>query len=227
MRILIIEDSIPLADTLTEALEKEHFIVDVAHDGKSGYEYAASDIYDIIILDLMIPIIDGYELLRRLRRDKHDVSVLILSAKSEIEDKIQGFEAGTDDYMTKPFDMRELIMRIHAIVNRRGGQNIVVYQIGNLYLDMGTCELTNTKTGKKMQIMGKELQLMELFLRNKYQVLEKEQIATKIWGYDSDAEYNKVEVYVSFLRRKLNHLHTNVRIRSVRGVGYILEICDD
>lgn len=227
MRILVVEDSVRLADTLAEALTKENYTVDIAYDGKSGYEHAMSGIYDLMILDLMLPKMNGYEVLKTLRGDGQEVPVLILSAKNELEDKIQGFTVGADDYVTKPFEIQELLMRIQAICRRRGMQEIVALQSENLSLDNTTCEICNTDTGKIMKIAGKEMQLLELFLVNKNQVLEKEQIATKIWGYESDAEYNNVEVYVSFLRRKFKYLNVNINIRAVRGVGYILEERND
>lgn len=227
MRILVVEDSVRLADTLAEALSREHYTVDVVHDGRTGYEYAVSGIYDIVILDLMLPKMNGYQVLEAVRREGQEVPVLILTAKNELEDKIQGFMAGADDYVTKPFEIEELLMRIQAICRRRGNQEIVALSVGNLSLDNTACEVSNIDSGKVMKLAGKELQLMEFFLRNPGQVLEKEQIATKVWGYESDAEYNNVEVYVSFLRRKLKYLHVDVRIRTIRGVGYILEEGDD
>ena len=212
-----------LADTLAEALIKKNYIVDVVHDGKTGYEHAVSGIYDLMILDVMLPQMNGYEVLARLRAEGQELPVLILTAKTELEDKITGFESGADDYVTKPFEIRELLMRIQAILRRRGVQELVNLQAGDLALDNSACEIKNVQSGRTMKIAGKEMQLLELFLLNQNQVLEKEQIATKIWGFESDAEYNNVEVYVSFLRRKFNYLHVNVRIRAVRGVGYILE----
>lgn len=227
MRILVVEDSVRLADTLEEALLTENYMVDVVHDGRTGYENAMSGIYDLMILDVMLPHMNGYEVLTRIRDEGQELPVLMLTAKSELEDKIQGFESGADDYVTKPFEIRELLMRVQAILRRRGVQNMVSLQVGNLTLDTGVCEIRNRNSGKTMKIAGKEMQLLELFLLHSNQVLEKEQIATKIWGYESDAEYNNVEVYVSFLRRKFHYLQVNVKIRVVRGVGYILEESDD
>lgn len=224
MRILIIEDSVRLADTLADALKKANFTTDIVYDGRQGYEHAMSGIYDVIILDLMLPQMSGYEVLSAIRKEDQDVPVLILSAKTELDDKIKGFMLGADDYVTKPVEIQELIMRIHAIGRRRSKKEIASLHAGKLALDNQICEIKNCATGKTMPIAGKELQLLELFLLNQNQVLEKEQIATKIWGYDSEAEYNNVEVYVSFLRRKLNHLHVDANIRTVRGVGYILEL---
>ena len=227
MRILVIEDSIRLADTISDALKKENYLVDSVYGGLSGYDNAARDIYDIVILDLMLPKMNGYDVLSKLRKTGHNVPVIILSAKTELEDKLLGFMNGADDYVTKPFEIQELLMRIQAICRRNLNQNPSLLQEGNLLLDLDSCELKNSDTEKSMKISGKELQLLEFFLINHNQVLEKEQITTKIWGYDSDAEYNNVEVYVSFLRRKFKHLKINVNIRSIRGIGYILEESND
>ena len=227
MRILVIEDSIRLADTISDALKKENYLVDSVYDGLSGYDNAASDIYDIVILDLMLPKMNGYDVLSKLRKTGHNVPVIILSAKTELEDKLLGFMNGADDYVTKPFEIQELLMRIQAICRRNLNQNPSLLQEGNLLLDLDSCELKNSDTEKSMKISGKELQLLEFFLINHNQVLEKEQITTKIWGYDSDAEYNNVEVYVSFFFFKFKHLKINVNIRSIRGIGYILEESND
>lgn len=229
MRILVVEDNLRLADTLADALRAENYMVDIANDGLQGYEDAASSIYDILILDLMLPKMNGYEVLSSLRSDGNHIPVLILSARSELDDKLQGFRVGADDYVTKPFEIEELIMRIQAITRRRISQDIDMQflRAGDLAFDNNTCEISNINTGKSMKISGKEMQLCEFLLINQNQVLEKEQIATKIWGYDSNAEYNNVEVYISFLRRKFQHLQVNTRIRAVRGVGYILEAAND
>ena len=229
MRILVVEDNLRLADTLADALRAENYMVDIANDGLQGYEDAASGIYDILILDLMLPKMNGYEVLSSLRSDGNHIPVLILSARSELDDKLQGFRVGADDYVTKPFEIEELIMRIQAITRRRISQDIDMQflRAGDLAFDNNTCEISNINTGKSMKISGKEMQLCEFLLINQNQVLEKEQIATKIGGYDSNAEYNNVEVYISFLRRKFQHLQVNTRIRAVRGVGYILEAAND
>ena len=220
MRILVVEDNLRLADTLADALRAENYMVDIANDGLQGYEDAASGIYDILILDLMLPKMNGYEVLSSLRSDGNHIPVLILSARSELDDKLQGFRVGADDYVTKPFEIEELIMRIQAITRRRISQDIDMQflRAGDLAFDNNTCEISNINTGKSMKISGKEMQLCEFLLINQNQVLEKEQIATKIWGYDSNAEYNNVEVYISFLRRKFQHLQVNTRIRAGRGV---------
>lgn len=223
LRILVVEDSPRLADTLADALAKAGYRADLAYDGEKGFEHAVSGIYDIVILDLMLPKMSGYEVLSSLRAEGQEVPVLILSAKAELEEKVEGFRLGADDYVTKPFEMRELLMRIQAIVRRRRSQEPASLQMGNLKLSTDTCLLSNSESGKSMQIAGKEMRLLEFFLLNQNQVLEKEQIATKVWGYESNAEYNNVEVYVSFLRKKFKHLQVNAGIRAIRGIGYILE----
>lgn len=217
-----------LADTVADALKKENYQVDLAPDGQTGYESAVSGIYDLILLDLMLPKMNGYEVLDALRSGGCETPVLILSARTTLDDKLQGFLNGADDYLTKPFDIPELLARIQAVWRRANRQNMTqLLQAENLSFDIHTGEMKNTNTGKTLQISGKELQLLDFFMNNYGQILEKEQISTKIWGYDSNAEYNNVEVYVSFLRRKLKHLSVHVSIRAVRGVGYIMEVSND
>ena len=226
-RILIVEDEVAIADLEKDYLELSGFEVEIENDGTKGLERALHEEFDLFILDLMLPKMNGYEVLSALRRDGDNVPVLILSAKTEIDDKIQGFTTGADDYMTKPFEIRELLMRIQAISRRSHHQDTSHPVVGNLSYDPATCEICNTQTKKSVQVSGKEMQLLEFFMNNCNQVLEKNQITTKIWGFDSNAEYNNVEVYVSFLRRKFHHLQVNVTIRAIRGVGYIMEVSDD
>ena len=226
-KILIVEDEETIADLEKDYLELSGFEVEIENDGTKGLERALHEEFDLFILDLMLPKMNGYEVLSALRRDGDNVPVLILSAKTELDDKIQGFTTGADDYMTKPFEIRELLMRIQAISRRSNHQDTSHPVVGNLSYDPATCEICNTQTQKSVQVSGKEMQLLEFFMNNCNQVLEKNQITTKIWGFDSNAEYNNVEVYVSFLRRKFHHLQVNVTIRAIRGVGYIMEGFDD
>ena len=226
-RILIVEDEVAIADLEKDYLELSGFEVEIENDGTKGLERALHEEFDLFILDLMLPKMNGYEVLSALRRDGDNVPVLILSAKTEIDDKIQGFTTGADDYMTKPFEIRELLMRIQAISRRSHHQDTSHPVVGNLSYDPATCEICNTQTQKSVQVSGKEMQLLEFFMNNCNQILEKNQITTKIWGFDSNAEYNNVEVYVSFLRRKFHHLQVNVTIRAIRGIGYIMEVSDD
>lgn len=223
MRILVVEDTVRLAETIAEALEHSGYDVDVVHDGRDGYEYAASEIYDIVILDLMLPGMDGYEVLRKLRQERMNVPVLILSAKSQLQDKIDGFTEGADDYVTKPFEMEELLFRIRAILHRRQGIGGNMLVFGDLGLDVGKSVMRNEHAQKKLQLSKKELQILERFLCNPGRILSKEELTEKVWGYESCAEYNQVEVYISFLRKKLAFLQVHVKIRTVRGIGYVLE----
>ncbi len=224
MRLLLVEDSYMLADTLASTFQKEHYIVDIAYDGEQGYEYASSGIYDVAVLDLMLPKMSGYEVLRKLREEGNALPILILSAKCELDDKIQAFEYGADDYLTKPFEAKELLMRLRAITRRRGAVELSSLSCGNLRLNLNNCEITNCDTAQSVKLGGKEFQLLEYLLRNQNQVMTREQIIQKIWGYDTNTEYNNVEVYVSFLRKKMTFIASNTRIRAVRGVGYSLEV---
>ena len=224
MRILIVEDEKGLADVLTLAFKKENYIADAVYDGKSGYLQAMTDIYDAIVLDIMLPEMNGYEVLEKLRREKLTTPVLMLSAKSELDDKIKGLDFGADDYLTKPFEMKELFARIRAITRRQGVPESFVLTFGDLELDLKQCCITNSVTQQSIKLGGKEFQLLELFMRNQNQIIIREQIAEKIWGYESNTEYNNVEVYVSFTRRKMNFIGTSARIKAVRGVGYLLEM---
>lgn len=223
MNVLLVEDSYMLADTLVSALKQEHFMVDVAYNGLDGYDMASSGIYDVAVLDLMLPQLNGYEILKKLRQEKNSIPLLVLSAKSELDDKVLAFEYGADDYLTKPFEIKELIMRILALSRRKGEVQGNVLNCGNLNLDLRTCTMTNSETQQSVQLAGKEFQLMEYFLNNQNQIISREQIIERIWGFNSNSEYNNVEVYVSFLRKKISFIHANMRIRAVRGIGYTAE----
>ena len=223
MNVLLVEDSYMLADTLVSALKQEHFMVDVAYNGLDGYDMASSGIYDVAVLDLMLPQLNGYEVLKKLRQKKNSIPILVLSAKSELDDKVLAFEYGADDYLTKPFEIKELIMRILALSRRKGEVQGNVLSCGNLNLDLRTCTMTNSETQQSVQLAGKEFQLMEYFLNNQNQIISREQIIERIWGFNSNSEYNNVEVYVSFLRKKISFIHDNMRIRAVRGIGYTVE----
>ena len=223
MNVLLVEDSYMLADTLVSALKQEHFMVDVAYNGLDGYDMASSGIYDVAVLDLMLPQLNGYEILKKLRQEKNSIPILVLSAKSELDDKVLAFEYGADDYLTKPFEIKELIMRILALSRRKGEVQGNVLNCGNLNLDLRTCTMTNSETQQSVQLAGKEFQLMEYFLNNQNQIISREQIIERIWGFNSNSEYNTVEVYVSFLRKKISFIHANLRIRAVRGIGYTVE----
>ena len=225
-RIMVVEDEKQMQDILAEYMRRGGHSCVTAEDGVEALALLKQENADLLILDVMMPHLDGFTVCR-LVRERSGIPIILLTAKAEEEDKLKGYEYGADDYMTKPFEIRELLMRIQAISRRSNHQDTSHPVVGNLSYDPATCEICNTQTKKSVQVSGKEMQLLEFFMNNCNQVLEKNQITTKIWGFDSNAEYNNVEVYVSFLRRKFHHLQVNVTIRAIRGVGYIMEVSDD
>ena len=225
MKILIIEDEYGLADAISEILKNENFVTTIVTDGEEGEYEALSGIYDLILLDVMLPKKDGFEILKSIRNEKIKTPVIMLTAKSEIDDKLQGLEHGADDYITKPFHMRELLARIKAVLKRTNNlEELNILEFNGLKLNLDTCQMSCKDNF--ITINGKEMELLQLLIVNKNQVLNRELITSKIWGYDSDAEYNNVEVYISFIRKKLKLLNANVKIKSVRGIGYKLEAID-
>jgi len=225
MSILIVEDEVQLAEAIKEILKRQKFQVDTVYDGCSGFEYALKGNYDLIILDIMLPEMNGLEVLQRLRQKNINTPILLLSAKSEIPDKIKGLDIGADDYMTKPFNADELVARVKALCRRKENYQGEILETSELQLDKNTYEL---KCGNNSIVLGaKEFQIMEFLLLNKGKILPKNHIQDKIWGYDCDSEYNNVEVYISFLRKKLSAIHSKTQIKSVRGVGYKLEVEDN
>jgi len=222
MNILIIEDEFSLADAVAETLKDDNFSVCIKTDGESGEDEALTENYDLILLDVMLPKKNGFEILRYLRQEKIKTPVIMLTAKSEIDDKLNGLEHGADDYVTKPFAMRELIARVKAVLKRSNNIEDTDYlEFGDLKLDVKNAKL---KCGdNEIQINGKELELLEQLLINKNQILSKEVIVERIWGYESEAEYNNAEVYITFIRRKLKLIDSKVNIKAVRGIGYKLE----
>ena len=223
MKVLIIEDEYSLADAIRESLEKEHLEVTIASNGLDGEDEALTGLYDLILLDIMLPKKNGFEILRTLKEEKIKTPIIILTAKSEMEDKLNGLENGADDYITKPFHIKELLARIKIILKRSTNledTNTLTYEDLTLDLNTGKLKCNNNE----VSINGKELKLIELLLINKEQIIEKDILTDKIWGYDSDAEYNSAEVYISFLRKKINLLDSKVKISTVRGIGYKLEV---
>ena len=226
MKILIIEDEYSLADAIAETLKKENINVTIITDGQEGEDEALTNIYDLILLDVMLPHKDGFEILNTIKKEKIETPVIMLTAKSEISDKLNGLENGADDYITKPFHMRELIARVKIILKRKTNiEDTNVIEYGDLKLDLKNGRMSSGEN--EIQISGKELELLEILLINKNQTINREKLADKIWGYDSDAEYNNVEVYISFLRKKLKLLKSKVKIKAVRGIGYKLEVEND
>ena len=226
MNILIIEDEYSLADAIAETLKNEKFNVCIKINGEDGEDEALTNNYDLILLDVMLPEKNGFDILRYLRQEKIRTPVIMLTAKSEIEDKLNGLEHGADDYITKPFSMRELMARIKAVLKRTNNiENMNSLEFEDLSLDLKNAKLKSHNN--EIQISGKELDLLEQLLLNKNQILSRENLLERIWGYDSDAEYNNVEVYITFIRRKLKLIESKVNIKAVRGVGYKLEVKND
>jgi DNA-binding response OmpR family regulator len=222
MKILIIEDEYSLADAIAETLKKENFTVNIVTDGEEGENEALTNVYDLILLDIMLPNKDGFEILNNLRAEKIETPIIILTAKSEMSNKLNGLENGADDYITKPFHMRELVARVKVILKRKTNvEDMSILEYNDLKLDIRTGKMISHNN--EIAINGKELDLLEILLVNKNQIVNREMLANKIWGYNSDAEYNNVEVYVSFLRKKLKLIKSNVKIKAVRGLGYKLE----
>lgn len=220
MRVLVVEDELRLADTLRDLLEMDGWAVDVCRDGEAGLDNALSGIYDVVVLDVMLPRMDGFTVLRRLRSDGCAVPVLMLTARSELSDRVAGLDAGADYYLTKPFEPKELLACVRALARRqpelRSGLSY-----GDLRLEKSAFTLFCGE--RSVRLSRKEFDMMELLILNQRQILTKENLLLKIWGYESDAEDNNVEVYISFLRKKLGHLRSQVKIRTIRMVGYCLE----
>ena len=221
MKILIIEDEIHLAHSLKALLEAKGFEVETVHDGETGKEYAELGVYDLLIMDVMMPGMDGYELASRVRADRCTTPILMLTAKSEVSDRIRGLNAGADYYLTKPFDSRELLACINALLRRQGNQ-VDELRFGNTSLDLGTGMLICGE--KSIRLSAREFDIMRFLLRSGGRNLSKETILARVWGYDSNAVENHVEVYIGFLRKKLAGIGSNVRIEAIRRMGYHLEV---
>lgn len=222
MRILIVEDETRLANALAQILTEQKYMTDVAYNGSDGLDYGLSGIYDAIILDVMLPGINGFELAQKLRQGKIETPILMLTAKDAISDKVTGLDSGADDYMTKPFAPEELLARLRALTRRHGEVIIDEMSFEDLSLQLSNSDI---KCGEKsVHLNFKEFEIMKLLISNGNVAVTKESIITKVWGYDSDAEDNNVEAYISFLRKKLHFLKSKVSITAIRKVGYRLEV---
>ena len=221
MKVLIVEDEYNLADVIKERLEKEKLTVDIVEDGEEGYYYASTNTYDLIILDVMLPNMSGFQVLNKLRTDNISSKIIMLTARSTIEDKLNGLENGADDYLTKPFHMDELVARVNIQLKRNGNKNNLSF--GDLVLNTTTLKVTCAKTNEVVELIKKEFQLLEYFINNPNQVLSKEQIYDRVWGIENEIESNNLEAYLSFIRRKLRVIESKVVIKSVRGIGYKIE----
>ncbi len=226
MRVLIVEDEVRLAATLQDLMELDGYAADVCHDGESGLDNALSGIYDVVILDVMLPKMDGFSVLRQLRSSGSAVPVLMLTARSELSDRVSGLDQGADYYLTKPFEPKELMACVRALGRRQPElRNTDQIQCADLTLEKSAFTLSCGE--RSVRLSRREFDMMELLMLNQKQVITKESLLLKIWGYESDAEDNNVEVYISFLRKKLDHLHSQVRIKTIRMVGYCLEFPKD
>lgn len=226
MRILLIEDEKRMAQALCEILRLENYEVDHYSNGTDGLSAIETDIYDIIVLDVMLPGMNGYEIARVARSKGIRTPILMLTAKSELDDKVTGLDSGADDYLTKPFMSKELLARLRALGRRTFNNTEGLLKYNDITLDTGTLTLSCTQNGQSVRLSEKEYHILEYLILNQGQILTREQLAVKIWGFDNDAEYNNVEVYMSFTRKKLAFVGAKTEIKAVRGVGYELR-CND
>ena len=221
MRLLLAEDELALSKALKAILERNNYSVDAVYDGQEALEYLEADNYDGVILDIMMPKVDGITVLREIRSKGSLLPVLLLTAKSEVDDKVLGLDAGANDYLTKPFHSRELLARIRAMTRTQAAQTNSQLQMGNVTLDCATYQLF-TASGT-YRLANKEFQMMEMLMSNPKNLISSQRFMEKIWGYDSEAEINVVWVYISYLRKKLAALHANIQIKAMRNAGYTLE----
>ena len=225
MRILVVEDEVNLAEAIGQILKTQNYSVDIVYDGEAGLDYALAGIYDVVILDIMLPKRNGISLLQELRKQGCGTHVIVLSAKGELGDKVLGLDSGADDYLAKPFQTEELLARIRALGRRKGETSVAGLSYGDLQLDMSNLVLFSNNGDITLTL--KEAELLEYLMRNGSVVSQKERIIEKIWGFDSEAEANHVEVYISFLRKKLKHVRSRMEIRAIRGVGYVLREAEE
>lgn len=221
MRLLLAEDEKALSKVLVAILERNNYSVDAVYDGQSALDYLEMDNYDGVILDIMMPKVDGLTVLKKVREKGNLIPILLLTAKSEVDDKVEGLDAGANDYLTKPFHSKELLARIRAITRMQTAQTNSKLVMGNVTLDRATFELSTAKGS--FRLANKEFQMLELLMCNPHQFISTERFLEKIWGYDSEAEINVVWVYISYLRKKLAALHGNIQIKAARNAGYYLE----
>ncbi len=226
MRLLLVEDEKRMAQALCEILRLEKYEVDHYANGRDGLAAIESDIYDIIILDVMLPGMNGYEIAKKVRQNRIRTPILMLTAKAELDDKVTGLDSGADDYLTKPFMTKELLARLRALGRRNINTADGTLSFGDISLDTNTSTLFCTTNGQSVRLSEKEYRILEYLIANQGQILTREQLAVKIWGFESEAEYNNVEVYMSFTRKKLNFVGAKAEIKAVRGIGYELR-CDD
>jgi len=226
MRILIVEDEVSLADLVANRLKKEKYSVDIDNDGEDGLYDALSDTYDLILLDIMLPNVDGIEILKEVKKNNIKAKVIMLTAKSELEDKLLGFSEGANDYIAKPFHIDELVARVNAQLRIESVKDNTL-EFGDLILDLKSSNIINKNNDEKINIINKEFQLLEYFMNNPNQVLFKDMIYDKVWGMENDSISNNLEAYLSFIRKKLKLIDSKVQIKSLRNLGYKMEYKDE
>lgn len=225
MNILVIEDERNLADAICHILNDAGYHAEACYDGRSGLTSAESGLYDAVVLDVMLPKMDGFEVVHELRRKGNSVPVLLLTARTSLTDKVEGLDAGADDYMTKPFEAPELLARLRALTRRQGDVVIDELSFADLTLDLTTHDL---KCGEKeVHLSGKEFEVLRMLMSSTSRIVSKQDLLTRVWGTDGDASENSVEAYVSFLRKKINHLGSRVQITTLRMLGYRLEVFEN
>ena len=223
MKVLVIEDEKLVAESIRAILEHKGFDAETVYDGEAGTEYAELGIYDLLILDVMMPKLNGFQVARQVRADRCATPILMLTARSDIEDRIQGLNAGADYYLTKPFDSRELLACVNALLRRQEDQ-VDELRMGNTALDLSSCTLVCGENS--VRLSAREFDVMRFLLQSKGRVLSKEMILARVWGYDSNAVENHVEVYVGFLRKKLTSIGSDLKIEAIRRLGYHLEVAE-
>ncbi len=226
MKILLAEDERRMAQALKELLKQENYEVDHFEDGLSALDAIEGDVYDMIILDVMMPGMNGFQVAKNARAKGIKAPILMLTAKGEVDDKVEGLDSGADDYLTKPFMAKELLARIRALLRRNYDAQDGILSFGDITLNTNSATLTSSENGQSIRLSDKEFRILEYMIANKGNILTREQLALKIWGYDNEAEYNNVEVYMSFTRKKLAFIHAKTQIKAVRGIGYELR-CED
>lgn len=224
MKILLVEDEKRMVQALSELLRQENYVVDICYDGDSGYDAILSNIYDAIVLDVMLPKKDGFTVISEARKQGIKTPVLMLTAKAELDDKVNGLDSGADDYLTKPFMVKEFLARLRALCRRNIKSIDGTLKAGDLSLDPSTLVLFCTTTNQEIRMSEKEFHILEYLIINQGQIVSREQLALKVWGYENNSEYNNVEVYVSFTRKKLLFIGSTVEIKAVRGIGYQLRV---
>ena len=222
MKLLLIEDEVQLSEALSQILIKNNYSVDAVYDGDDGLNYGLTDIYDVIILDIMLPKLNGLQVLRMLRKKGISTPIILLTAKDSVEDKVTGLDLGADDYLPKPFSSEELLARLRALTRRKGEViNDNILDFGDIRLNLSTYDLECKNNSITLTL--KEFDILNYFMQRPKSIVSKDDLITKLWGFDSEADHNNIEVYISFLRKKLTHIDSSVKISTIRRVGYKLE----